>query len=391
MNLVHLTSSTFFGGPERQMLGLAESLPDSVRTTFISFAEGGRSEAFLSEVRSRGFEAFALTVDFPRVFATLRELTGKLETCHHDETILLCHGYKANILGRIAARRLGIPAIAVSRGWTGENRKVRAYEWLDRRHLRFMDHAVCVSEGQANKVRRWCGIPEQRLSVIRNSARLSAFEKRDGGDRVRLVNHFAQAGGTPALPGKIVLAAGRLSPEKGFGVLVEAAATILRDDPEAGVAIFGEGVLRPNLERRIAELGLAGRVVLPGFTSELDSLIAAADIVVLPSFTEGLPNVALEASAAGVPVVATAVGGTPEVIADGETGYLVPAGEPEQLAAKVSELLRDGSLRRQFGDAGRTRMQELFTFESQADAYLKLFDELLHTSRAALRVAATHD
>ena len=181
MNLVHLTSSTFFGGPERQMLGLAESLPDSVRTTFISFAEGGRSEAFLSEVRSRGFQAFRLIADFPRVFRTLQELTEKLETCRHEETILLCHGYKANILGRIAARRVGIPAVAVSRGWTGENRKVRAYEWLDRRHLRFMDHAVCVSEGQANKVRRWCGIPELRLSVIRNSARLSAFEKRDGG------------------------------------------------------------------------------------------------------------------------------------------------------------------------------------------------------------------
>ncbi len=389
MNLVHLTSSTFFGGPERQMLGLAESLPDFVRTTFISFAEGGRSEAFLSEVRSRGFGAAAMKSDFPRVFATLRELTAQLQFCRYDETVLLCHGYKANILGRIAARRLGIPAVAVSRGWTGENRKVRAYEWLDRRHLRFMDRVVCVSGGQAAKVRRWCSVPEQRLSVIRNSARLSAFVKRDVGAREKLLGYFAQAGGTH--PGKIVLAAGRLSPEKGFGVLVEAAATILRDDPSAGVAIFGEGVLRPDLERRIAELGLTGRVVMPGFTSQLDSLIAAADIVVLPSFTEGLPNVALEASAAGVPVVATAVGGTPEVIADRETGFLVPPGESEILAAKVSELLRDGSLRRQFGDAGRTRMQDLFTFASQADAYLKLFDELLHTSRAALRVAATQD
>ena len=391
MNLVHLTSSTFFGGPERQMLGLAESLPDSVRTTFLSFAEGGRSEAFLSEVRSRGFDAAAMTSDFPRVFATLRELTARLQFCRYDETVLLCHGYKANILGRIAARRLGIPAVAVSRGWTGENRKVRAYEWLDRRHLRFMDRVVCVSEGQAAKVRRWCSVPEQRLSVIRNSARLNAFVKRDGGAREKLLGYFAQASGTPALPAKIVLAAGRLSAEKGFGVLVDAAATILRDDRSAGVAIFGEGVLRPELERRIAQLGLTGRVVMPGFTSQLDSLIAAADIVVLPSFTEGLPNVALEASAAGVPVVATAVGGTPEVISDGETGFLVPPGEPEQLAAKVSELLRDGSLRSRFGSAGRARMQNLFTFESQADAYLKLFDELLHTSRAALRVAATHD
>ena len=84
--------------------------------------------------------------------------------------------------------------------------------------------------------------------------------------------------------------------------------------------------------------------MLPGFRTDLDSLIGAADVVVLPSFTEGLPNVALEASAAGVPVVATAVGGTPEVVADGETGFLVPPGSPTAIAAKVGELLRDPRL-----------------------------------------------
>src|SRR5205823_2245703 len=121
--------------------------------------------------------------------------------------------------------------------------------------------------------------------------------------------------------------------EKGFGVLVEAAAGALRGDPAAGVVLFGEGVLRSDLERRVRELGLAGRFVMPGFRTDLDTLFPAADVVALPSFTEGLPNVALEAGAAGVPVVATAVGGTPEVVADGETGFLVPPGEPGPFAA----------------------------------------------------------
>src|SRR5205823_12065257 len=115
--------------------------------------------------------------DFPRLVASLRELTGTLGK--HDATLLLCHGYKANILGRLAARRVGIPAVAVSRGWTGENRKVRLYEWLDRRHLRFMDHVVCVCEGQAAKVRRWCAVPENCITVIRNSARLGGFLHTD--------------------------------------------------------------------------------------------------------------------------------------------------------------------------------------------------------------------
>ena len=93
--------------------------------------------------------------------------------------------------------------------------------------------------------------------------------------------------------------------------------------------IFGEGTQRPALERLIANAGLVGRFVLPGFRGDLDQLLPTRPIsFVLPSFTEGMPNVLLEAGAAGVPVVATAVGGTPEVVADGKTGYLVPPGDP---------------------------------------------------------------
>ena len=87
----------------------------------------------------------------PAFRPAIRESTALLRATACD--VLLCHGYKAHLLGRLAARRVGIPAVAVSRGWTGETRKVGLYEWLDRRHLRFMDHVVCVSDGQAEKVR----------------------------------------------------------------------------------------------------------------------------------------------------------------------------------------------------------------------------------------------
>jgi glycosyltransferase involved in cell wall biosynthesis len=369
--VVHLTSSTFFGGPERQMLGLAKAMPGHIHTSFASFSEGNRCRAFLGEVGSSGFPNFALSADFPHVRAALRELTAVVRETQCD--VLLCHGYKAHILGRLAARRVGIPAVAVSRGWTGETGKVKLYEWLDRRHLRFMDHVVCVSDGQAEKVRTWCRVPADRLSVIRNSARLAAFETRDPRARERLVSFF------PSPVSQIVLAAGRLSPEKGFGVLVESAVEICRVNPTAGVVLFGEGAMRPELERRIAELRLSDRFIMPGFRSDLDSLIGGADVVVLPSFTEGLPNVALEASAAGVPVVATAVGGIPEVIENGETGFLVSAGRPELIAEKVNELLADAKLRARFGAAGRERMQMQFTFDSQAAAYLKLLLTLCST------------
>ncbi|MCE9532830.1 MAG: glycosyltransferase, partial [Planctomycetes bacterium] len=144
---------------------------------------------------------------------------------------------------------------------------------------------------------------------------------------------------------RIVVAAGRLSPEKGFDVLVEAAGLLRQQHSDLRFVLFGEGAERPLLERRIQELNLQGSFILAGFRDDLDRWLPWADVVVLPSFTEGLPNVALEASAAGVPVVATAVGGTPEVLRHGETGFLVPSGNPAELAKRIAELGGDADLR----------------------------------------------
>jgi glycosyltransferase involved in cell wall biosynthesis len=274
------------------------------------------------------------------------------------------------VLGRIAARRVGIPVVAVSRGWTWENLKVRAYESIDRVNLRFVDHVVAVSDGQAERVRK-CGIPRNRMSVIRNAARLAAFANPKPEYRGKLRSLFP--GGHVS---RVVLAAGRLSPEKGFDVLVESAAQVLASHTDAGIVLFGEGVERNRLVTRIAELGLSDRFLLPGHTTELDLYLPWAKLVVLPSHTEGLPNVALEASAAGVPVVATAVGGTPEVIADGVSGLLVPPAQPDQLANAMNRVLGDAALTAALGRGGIDRMRAEYTFEAQAARYAELFDRL---------------
>jgi glycosyltransferase involved in cell wall biosynthesis len=379
MRIIHLTASTFFGGPERQILGLARHLPSTCRTTFLSFAEGGRCQDFLRQVRFNGFAAEALRYDTPNLPAATLELVRRLHAERAD--VLLCHGYKANVVGRMAARQVGVPAVAVSRGWTGEDLKVRAYEAVDRWHLRFMDHVVCVSRGQARKVRN-LGVPPRRITVIPNAARLTAVREADAESREQLESFFRKPGE------RIVVGAGRLSPEKGVGVLIEAAKRVIAADPQARFVVFGEGTQRPALERMIADANLNGRFVLPGFRSDLDQLLPSADLFVLPSFTEGMPNVLLEAGAAGVAVVATAVGGTPEVVADGKTGYLVPPGDPERLAGRILELLGDEALRHKMGQAGREHVREHFTFEAQAQAYLRLFAKMGIGQRGERRVAA---
>jgi glycosyltransferase involved in cell wall biosynthesis len=366
--VVHLTASTFFGGPERQMCGLARSLPGTYRSVFLSFAEGGRCRAFLDEVGRYGFEGVALQNDTPRLRGAVREIRAHLQRLRAD--VLCCHGYKADLLGRPAARRCGIPAVAVSRGWTASNFKVRLYEKLDRFCLRWMDRVVCVSEGQAARVRR-AGVPTQRVIVIRNAIDAGRFADPDPSNRRRLQGMF------PEPPARIIGAAGRLSPEKGFDVLVRAAEALTRDDHSLGFVLFGDGPLRESLARQVAAAELAGRFVLAGFRDDLDRFLPFFDVVVLPSFTEGLPNVVLEASAAAVPVVATAVGGTPEAVDDGETGYLVPPGDADALARRLRDVLGSEAVRRPMGLRGRQWVQEHFSFAAQAEEYRRFFEELL--------------
>jgi glycosyltransferase involved in cell wall biosynthesis len=368
MYIVHLTASIFYGGPERQMLGLAKALPPDYRSSFLSFSEDGRGQSFVEQVRAAGFDGDVLAYDTPWLLDAARELAGRLRAARAD--VLLCHGYKANLVGRMAARRTGTPVLAVSRGWTGENLKVRLYETIDRLHLRYMDHVICVSEAQARKVRA-VGFPPKRTTIIRNSARANSFRDPDPAARKTLQSFFATPGE------RLVVAAGRLSPDKGFQVLIEAVRQVVPADPAARFLVFGRGAWRDELQRRIKAVGLAEVFVLGGFRDDLDRLLPSADLFVLPSFTEGLPNVVLEASAAGVPVVATAVGGTPEVLADGVTGYLVPAGNADALAKHIGELLSSEPLRQRMGQAGRQRVRTLFTFEAQAAAYRRLFAELL--------------
>ena len=367
MRIVHLTASGFFGGPERQMLGLASAIPPEYSSTFLSFPEEGRCRPFLAAARAAGFDAAELANDSPNWRAAVRELTAFLRGNFAD--VLVTHGYKSNLLGRPAARHAGVPIVGVSRGWTGENLKVWCFEAVDRVHLRFMDRVVCVSDGQADRVRQ-AGVPGARIRVIRNAARLRAFAEPnpEARDRLRQL-----AGGD----GPIVLAAGRLSPEKGFHDLVEASSHLLRTAPTIRIVVFGEGAERPQLERRVRELGIADRLRLPGFRNDLDALLPWADVVVLPSLTEGLPNVALEAAAAGVPFVATAVGGTPEVVVNGRTGFLVAPNDPVALAGRIGDLLTRSDWARAFGRAGRQWVEDHFSFEGQARAYQSLFTELV--------------
>lgn len=363
--LIHLTASRFFGGPERQMLGLARRLRADHHTAIASFSETGLCRDFLARVAAAGLRAIELQHDTPHLVRATNEVRQLIRNQRADA--IFCHGYKAVLIGLLAARREGAAAIGVSRGYTAESRRVRLYEMVDRRAIRWMDRVVCVSEAQAETMRR-AGVAPGKITVIPNSVDASRFGESSPGRRAELAARF------PRPPRWIVGAAGRLSPEKGFDVLIEAADQVLRREPDAGFLVYGEGALRNELERRIAEHGLSDRFLLVGFCDQLDSVMPNLDLFVQSSHSEGMPNVLLESLAAGVPIVATNVGGTAELVGDERHGRLVAAGDAPALAEAILRAIHSADGQAPGKQLRRDWVASRFTFDAQAAAYRRLLD-----------------
>jgi glycosyltransferase involved in cell wall biosynthesis len=235
---------------------------------------------------------------------------------------------------------------------------------LDRIFLRLASAVVAVSEGQRQKILA-CGVCPDKVRVIHNAIDLATYPgPAEKSVRVEL--------GIPQ-DAILVATAGRLSPEKNHLGLVEAARLVLAKMPDVYFVVFGEGFLRPTLEKAVADAGIVNRFLLPGFRSDVRSLLHEIDIFVLPSHTEGLPNVILEAFACRKPVVATRVGGTPEVVRDGVNGFLAPEGDMEGLGEAVLTLAGDAELRKQMGMDGFLSVGDEFGFERQTNFYIDLY------------------
>jgi glycosyltransferase involved in cell wall biosynthesis len=271
----------------------------------------------------------------------------------------------ANALGRAAARLARIPVVShlhIENTFRTATRPVlRAADNLTARRCAAL---VAVSEDTRRAYERQ-GYP-RRIEVVYNGVDLDG--SRPGGLR-------AELGIPDAAP--LIGEIGRLCDVKGQRELIEALAQL----PDARVVLVGAdlergGAYQDELEREAERRGVADRVVFAGRRDDARELLADVDVFALPSWTEGLPLVVLEAMAQGKPVVATPVGGTPEVVVDGETGLLVPPRDPPALAAALRRLLDDDTLRARMGEAGYRRVAERFSADAMTRRMLEVYDEV---------------
>jgi len=371
-----VVNSLGYGGTERMIerMTLQLSASGRVRYTVCSLGSEGPVGARL---RARGVEVIALGGRggaLRQVLGGARRLRRLLRSGRFD----MVHSflYRSHFASRLA--RLGrvprVPLISSER-CLGDNRG-RIAQCINRLMSRMSDRILAVSQAVAERAAVRDGVPRDRLAVVPNGIEDAQSDPRA---RARLRRLFSVG------PEETVLLyLGRLHHEKGPDLLLDALARMKEASVRGWRAVFlGDGPERPALERRSAELGLSGQVAFMGIRRRVGPWIDAADILALPSREEGMPVAALEAMMRSRPVVATRVGGTPEVVRDTETGILVPPDDVVALAGALERLVRDPHERARLGACGRRVVQEEFTLERMLDRTLRQYEMLLSAPQAA--------
>jgi len=269
----------------------------------------------------------------------------------------------SNVLGIIAAHRRGIPAVStlhtLDRPQTGSRdaRRFRLMAWVLRRYA---DRVIAVSESARIHHLAVAGLDPGRVITVHNGIDLGDFTAAPGtGAAVR------KELGIPAAAPLLTTVAVLREP-KGLQHMITGMPAVIDQVPDARYLVVGDGDHRPLLEQLAAAVGVAERIFFAGARRDVGRILAATDVFVLPSLTEALPTVLAEAMAASLPVVATSVGGTPEMVEDGHSGYLVPPGDPAALTATVSRLLANPLQAAAMGRAGRRVAEARFDLRRQA-------------------------
>lgn len=374
LRVLHLIGSLDRGGAETQVATLLPRL-DSQRyaPAVCCLTHAG---AMAEDLRSQGIRVWVLglrrsgvlVADAVRAVGALRRMTRLLRL--ERPTILHAHMFHAYVLGAFAARASGVPIIVSGRHSTGPFHRGRSALLLERVANRFTDVIVACSAAVADDVQRHGHMPPERLRIIHNGVTLPSLL-----DPVAREAHRCAFGLSPEDP--VLMCVANFHHYKGHRELIRAIRVVRGTVPSLKVLFVGDGPLRGSLEDLAFRNGLAATLQFLGPRDDVPMLLQLADGFVLPSHTEGLPLTVLEAMATGLPVVATRVGGIPEVVTDGKTGLLVPPGDLAALAAAIGRILQDPTGARRMGQAGRAQVEREFSLGRMVERTEQFYAELI--------------
>ncbi len=359
-NVLHLCESSETGGAESVLISIVENL-DQARycSTVCLLSEGWLS----AQLRRRGIDT--VVIPQPRSFDVfwLVKLRRLLRSKRID--VMHSHEFATNFYASLAGVATGIPVIATVHG-----KNYYADRWRRRAAYRFVArHArmVAVSDDLKRYVAQCVSIPAGRIAVIHNGIDLDRNVAGSLDHDVR-----RELAILPKQP--VIGTVGNLFEVKGQKFLLRACSLLVRNHPDLVLLVAGEGGQLEDLMQEAEQLGISGNVRFLGFRDDVPSLLRAMDVFVLPSLSEGLPLSILEALALEKPVVATNVGGIPEIVDDGVSGYLVPPADSRQLADRISEALADSETATALAKAGRKKVQRAFGVRQMVQSYEALYE-----------------
>jgi glycosyltransferase involved in cell wall biosynthesis len=366
LKILHIIDSEGFYGAETVVINLAlEQKRKGLKPTILNLrpCPDENSIKAIANEYNLDFTVFPLKAGFD-ILGTLRLLKYAEK---NNFKIIHSHGYKSNILLGFIPRKIRIiPLISTLHGWCGTKKfsKLWFFEKLDLLSFKYLDAVVIVNKTMA--MHPSLRNHKVRFEVINNGIPLIDFDQYSNSMDKDILDFCKK-------DGFFIIAIGRLSKEKGFSLLLEVMPRLLKKDFDPHLVLLGEGAERSNLEMAILKNGLQDKVFLGGYREGARKYIPLFDLFVMPSLTEGLPITLLEAMQSGTPIVASSVGGIPEVLDDGKSGVLINSESVEELETAILKIAEDKLFSKKLKDNATKRVKTKYSCTSMANKYSRIY------------------
>jgi glycosyltransferase involved in cell wall biosynthesis len=367
--ILDLRDSPWVDGPGRTILDCASSLREQGLELVVGTFGGGKQQSndYAEEALRRNLPVRVLQERGPFDLRVVGQLVRLIHQMNID--LLHSHDFRSNVFGLIAAKICRKPIVTTVHGWIANDIKGRAYVAMDKLLLRQFSHVITVSERTRSLVSK--SIPDAgKTSVIPNALILDKYVPDRSDDAFRRELVVAQD-----MP--LIANIGRLSPEKGQLAFLHAVKRLVEKGVKARFVLIGIGPDQEMLQRYVNENGLADMVAFAGFRSNMITIYNSIDLVIQSSYTEGMPNVMLEALLMEVPVIATDVGGTAEVVKDHQTGILIRPDSVDQIVEQISDHIQYPDRLLSMARKGRQDVSSRFDHRSRVDRLSALYSRVL--------------
>jgi glycosyltransferase involved in cell wall biosynthesis len=373
--IVYLIDGLSMGGAERLMVPVLKHLSRAHFDPYVCAIQSKDGNPMADELRALGVPVECLNIEHLRDLEAIPRLTKYLKRIGAD----LVHTQleAANILGNISAKLLRLPSVCTIHVMPPLDVKTKTklhqkVEWFTLRH--FCDRVISVSEEARRYHLAISGTPERQVTTIYNGIDVAPFSNIDYASERSSVRAELRI----PLDAYVLVTVAVLRPPKGIQYMMRAMPSILASHPNTYYLIVGSGTHREALMEEVSKAGVNKRVVFAGMRKDIPQLLAASDIFVLPTLTEALPTVLAEAMAARLPLIASRVGGVPEMITEGQNGFLVKPEDLEALSNACIRLLKNPDERAAMGAEGWRIVNQKFSIERQVEQLRDLYLEQLH-------------